>query len=518
MKVIQHPTWSDISAMITPHDIKEMKEHGLDLSDYNEVYALAHKIYYYVGYKLMPLGEPWTDNQIATYNNWLIDGRPKDAAHREEIAKQRAAAVAEASTRVRKDITQLNGTEIKTLKAAFKGLMAGDPKTADEYDPDKLCYFSLAAKHWYPIPTYCQHHIFGFLPWHRWQMIDFENALRSVKGCEDVTLPYWNIETGEFPAIFSEEPFNGYTFPIDVYPDFVDRGKDAVGRKGTKTQRNASFENKTLVNNAIDDSRTAITFADYNGLSGYNKYKTGHQLMRAHDLGHVGSGPTMANQDIAAFDPIFWFFHCNWDRLWWEWQVSRKATTLEGFKKTLSSDYDHRWLTDPQMSISDPFGKTNADSIDATQLGISYTKPEKEVVPMEADALPLAIGPSWRAPNHGQSLKSTFTIDKANLDRVSLRVKGVNRIKVPGSFYVVLYLGGEEVGRDAFFQATFSGNCENCVAQARIEFDFVFDRKHLSDKAGNPKEIEVKVISALNGEEIPFDSIGDPTINIRMLH
>ncbi len=514
--IIQSPTWQDIFDMITDHDVEQMKYQGLDLRSYNQVSALGHKIYYYLGYKLMPLGAPWSDDRIATFNNWLINGVPRDADHQAQIAAERLATLAESGKRIRKDINHLNDSEKQKLKDAFQGLMDRDPNTESEYDPNALCYFSVAGKHWYPVPTFCQHHIYGFLPWHRWQMLDFENALRSVQGCEDVTLPYWDIETGEFPQLFREAPFKEYTFPIDVYPYFYNP-PIGIGRKGTTTQRNASFQGSAMVNKCIANARTAPKFSEYNGITDY-KYNSTQHLIRAHDFGHNGSGKTMANQDIAAFDPMFWFFHCDWDRLWWEWQVSRNATDLESFKKTLEDGDNQRWLVDPEMSISDPFGKTNSDSIDLNKLGIAYASPKSAPPEIEKSALPLAMGPSWRDRNDGHSASAAFSIEKQNLNRVSLRVKGVNRIKIPGSFWVVLYLGDEEVGRDAFFQSTFSGNCENCVAQARVDFDFIFDRSLLTDADGNPKEIKVEVINIVTDQVMPFDAIGKPTINIRMLH
>ena len=548
--VIANPTWDDISKMISDFDVSEMKKQGLDLRSYDQVSKLAHKIYYYLAYKIMPLGGPWTDDQISTYNNWLINGMPKDAAHQEEIAAGRIAAVASTGNRVRKDINDLTKDEQDKLIKAFKGLMSRDPKTPDEYDENKLCYFSLAAKHWFPVPTYCQHHIFSFVSWHRWQMLDFENALRSVEGCEDVTLPYWNIETGEFPELVSQPPFNEYTFPINVYPDFYDHSKVKVGEAGTTTQRYSSFAHikdatpeqiecyRSLIKVWIKHALDAPTFAEFNGLTSYefnarqedkihNDYKsktsldTKGALMKAHDLGHAWTGLTMGNQDIAAFDPIFWFFHCNWDRVWWDWQVRNKATDLEGFESTIDGSIDdHRWLTDPEMSISDPFGQTNSDSIDSTSLGVTYAPPASATADLAAQALvlPKAIAPSWRDKNEGQRATSSFTLSKNNLDRVSLRVKGINRLNIFGSFWVILYLGGEEVGRDGFFQSTFSGDCENCVAQSRVDFDFVFDRSELSDENGNPKEVKVTVVNAITNEVMPFDQIGDPTINIRMLH
>lgn len=511
---IANPTWDDISKLITDHDVTQMKAQGLDLRDYAQVSKLAHKIYYYLGYKLMPLGAPWSDDQIATYNNWLIAGMPKDAAHRAQLAASRRAAIAAAGTRVRKDINALSDEETKQLKAAFEWLLSRDPQTPEAYDPETRCYFSLAGKHWYPAPTFCQHHIYGYLPWHRWQLLDFENALRAAPGCADVTIPYWDIEDGQFPALFDEAPFRDYTFPIGIYPESYSPPVD-TGKKGTTTQRYAALRGSDTINRCISNARTAPKFDEYNGITGY-QYNTTQHIMRAHDLGHNGSGRTMANQDIAAFDPMFWFFHANWDRLWWEWQSSRNATNLTGFQQVLASDDDQRWLTDPQMAISDPFGRHNADAIDLTALGISYgpTAAAQRPAPINA---PAAMGPAWN-DGRGNTNKNVFTLSAKNLALVSLRVKGINRIKIPGSFWVVLSVGGVEIGRDAFFQSTFSGACENCVAQSRVDFDFVFDRSHLQAADGTPRKVQVDVINAITDQVLQFDEIGDPTINMRLLH
>lgn len=42
---------------------------------------------------------------------------------------------------------------------------------------------------------------------------------------------------------------------------------------------------------------------------------------------------------------MFWFYHCNIDRLWLQWQQNVHARTLAGFKSTI--DGDTSWLTDP---------------------------------------------------------------------------------------------------------------------------------------------------------------------------
>ena len=57
----------------------------------------------------------------------------------------------------------------------------------------------------------------------------------------------------------------------------------------------------------------------------------------------------MADQNVASYDPVFWFYHANIDRLWWRWQRKVRATTLTGFQSTI--DGDAGWLSDP---VADP--------------------------------------------------------------------------------------------------------------------------------------------------------------------
>jgi hypothetical protein len=43
----------------------------------------------------------------------------------------------------------------------------------------------------------------------------FEDALRSVPGCESVTLPYWDVTTS-IPPLLYEEPFASYALQAPI--------------------------------------------------------------------------------------------------------------------------------------------------------------------------------------------------------------------------------------------------------------------------------------------------------------
>ena len=56
----------------------------------------------------------------------------------------------------------------------------------------KNSFWKIAAYHGEPDNNYCHHETVLFPTWHRAYLLRLENALRSIEGCEDVTMPFWN--------------------------------------------------------------------------------------------------------------------------------------------------------------------------------------------------------------------------------------------------------------------------------------------------------------------------------------
>jgi tyrosinase len=88
---------------------------------------------------------------------------------------------------------------------AFAGIQA-NPPTKNPDSPDTNSFFDIAGYHGEPFRGedavtakdsnywggYCNHGNVLFPTWHRAYLYRLEEALRSVKGCEDVALPYWD--------------------------------------------------------------------------------------------------------------------------------------------------------------------------------------------------------------------------------------------------------------------------------------------------------------------------------------
>ena len=55
-------------------DIDTMKRYGLDLSSYDDVRAKAAEIYVALKDQSMPCDEPWTEEHLALFKQWMEEG------------------------------------------------------------------------------------------------------------------------------------------------------------------------------------------------------------------------------------------------------------------------------------------------------------------------------------------------------------------------------------------------------------------------------------------------------------
>ncbi|MER9228943.1 tyrosinase family protein [Mesorhizobium sp. M0664] len=479
--LVEHPTWfRDIRSYFTTVDVDHMAKKGIDLGTYNGVVANAVSIYSQTEAGTMPPGETgkWSKNRVQTFLNWITDNYPLGTPSQQTMASKSALA-AVAADRLRKEVSALSADELGKLKQAFTELMKREPS-------DPQSYFAIAGLHWFPAidqnPLFhCLHHENRFLAWHRYHLRTLEDALRSVPGCGDVTLAYWDVTTKP-PAFLYEEPFAKYALQAKIghnYDPLTTSRYDAdeivvnMGLYGVPAQIALSLRQSTWETFNFD-------------------------LWQAHDNGHVACGTTMENQDISSFDPIFWFYHCNLDRLWLEWQKSVSATTLAGFKSTCLQPTT--WLDNPVLGALPPFQGHAADAV--TMMDIDYEPPPQEVATM---AFENAAGNIAAA--------KAFTIDSAS--PLSIRVKDINRAGVPGTFVVHLLADGKEVARQAFFQPTDPGMCANCSEQAKVSVDFRVESAKILDRR---LSIEIHVPGQRDvGTQFPLSKVGQPTINVRHL-
>ncbi len=474
-EIIPNPTYMEhIRHFFEEVDMEHMIRLGIDLSTHPSLMARSTDVFFQTRppNAFMP-PEPnrkWSVERSTTFQNWIANGHPFG----KPIPQQPQPGNV---SRIRKDARDLSAAEIDKLSTAFQGLM-------DRAPDDPNSYFVIAGIHWFPRPTFCKHHEDRYNPWHRLYINRFEDALRTVPGCADVTMPYWDI-TAAPPDFLFQPPFASYTLPEEIHPDYP---------AGYTTKR---FTAQEIAQNVMDFDIPAVidlamvqpTWTEFTSF-----------IESAHDSGHPACGETLATPNAASFDPLFWFFHSNWERLWWQWQQIMQATTLWTFRNTITGST--AFLDTPPFNELKPFPQTADKTIDLSKMDIGYASPP--------------ITPIVNPPFAG-SLAANRRMRASGSPRVSVRLKGVDRLAIPGTFVAVLKADGQPIARRAFFQSTEPLACENCRNHALVNLDFLVESEKI---AGSALTFDIELLDREDprkGQRMPLYACGNPTVNIRML-
>jgi tyrosinase len=507
-QIAQAPTWhGEVKNYFTAFDIAQMRSiRGFDLSSYSFVVSHAPDIYQRVslppdaqGRMPMDPGTPWSKEMISSFLAWMVAGYPEGEPPHQNKAFLKMSA-APVTGRVRKSLTSLTTEELEKLKTAFIGIM-------NLGTDDLNGYFQNAAIHGLPL-AFCQHHDPGFQPWHRVQMWAFENCLRSIEGCEEVTLPYWDFNE-LLPDWMYAAPFGSYTLPIDI--GTASGSTNPNYKAGYQTNR---YDAQTILNNFNADvmkyyanAQTEVWWDNFNGLLDGTPSL---DFISGHDSGHDATGDTMSKQNVSAFDPIFWFYHCNLDRMWWIWQANNDAQTVDGFMKTIKNKSSSSYLVFTNAAL----GKTNpwAQTLKRDDLTAEFTIDLATNFDVSYESMTLDL-PQAQANKHlFLGMARTFTADD---QEVNVRVTDLDRTKIPGTFKVYLLKDEEVLDKSIFFQPDEVEKCSNCMKIPTVHFDF---RLPLAAVTGGLLSIRVEPNSKeMYGATVPLKVLGNPTIAVSLL-
>ncbi|KAF2400676.1 Di-copper centre-containing protein [Trichodelitschia bisporula] len=205
-----------------------------------------------------------------------------------------------------------------------------------------------------------------FLPWHRYMLWEYENALVNECGYNGAQ-PYWDWsrDTPEFGGDFATSPIfdpvtgfggngAGGTVPI------TDLQAALFGPPVGNCINDGPFASRTLWlgpsytfnqtarcmkrniqgafgNTAQSWSANVVpclqkqTYAEFAAAVDTDTGATGN-FLGIHGGGHYGTGGEMLNLWSSINDPIFYLHHANLDRIWWSWQLlgSGRLTEIGG--------------------------------------------------------------------------------------------------------------------------------------------------------------------------------------------
>ncbi|RPB20141.1 Di-copper centre-containing protein [Terfezia boudieri ATCC MYA-4762] len=521
-------------------------------------------------------------------------------------------------------------TELDTLIRAFWGIQCLPPDNENSF-------FRIAGYHGEPFQGkgvkdgkwwggYCNHGNVLFPTWHRAYLLRLEDALRSIPGCQNVTLPFWDecinlttevsilpgppipkpvVPTPYIPRILTiprvllkgeniEIPNPLYSYKLQKALDYQIEGANQryskpvdyetvryplsglVGNPEDKKNtdiHNSNYEvasdRTTILNQNVrawlegtveitddgnPDTRVADTtsvysrflnclkapnytvFSNTNSQSAWNKQPSilmAMSLESPHNAIHLavggfyqagvynadpilGANGDMGANEMAGFDPIFYFHHCFIDYVFWQWQ-KRHGLTEKG---SLQIDYDigtgddkgagtkvvpgdagyplgddepegtKLTMDTPLYPYKTPQGAyyTSHDVTNIANLGYWYGIGSLDV--------PLERKPEIRPwiPLIGES----GAVDRSIA--LKMLVTGINRADYPGSFVIrtfsMLPSGKEvEVGREPILSRWHVGNCANCRDKLEVESVVAIDHAMLGhlEKGIQDREIEFRV-------------------------
>jgi hypothetical protein len=494
--IIDNPTYlEDVRHFFVEEDLVHMSLRGHDLSTYQGLKNDANSVLQLTAPPdaTMPppeTGRAWSAERNQSFLNWIINGFAIGTPTLQQPQYGPAP-------RVRKDVRDLSTDEIAALARAFRDLMGRHPD-------EETSYFYLAGIHGLPDVAYCKHHQDLYNPWHRVYLRKFEDALRTVQGCADMTLPYWDV-TSAPPDFLFEPPFDSYDVHIDIGSPDLFPGHPTTRRDAASIQTRMTVFG---VPDAISQALKQPIWHEFNNVGNPGS------IVAAHDSGHIAIGGTMPKQEIAAFDPLFWFFHANWDRLWWEWQQIMQATTSWTLRSTVVSPTETgaalgaavRFLKSGFNAL-EPWSEKSESTISLPAMNTAYAQPHAAVERLGADQ---SIRPGFG--NFSANRRMRVQADPL----VSVRLKGLNRLVIPGSFEAILKADGQPIARRGFFQATDPNRCENCRELGVINLDFLVDAAAIT---GRDLTVDLEVVDTPEGmsPRFPLAAAGNPTLNVRML-
>lgn len=454
---------------------------------------------------------------------------------------------------------------------------------------------------------YCNHGNVLFPTWHRAYLVKLEESLQSIKGCEDVTLPFWDETNAETLAngvpwaltnptfTFSngetiDNPLKSFVLPVALTDNAIDPGtynysKPAgyetvrypySGLVGTPEDAAATkihnekfpysvgtaYLNDNIINwltesqkpNTTTHAERGYVLAQYKNCLNAPNYTVFSNTTSAgewnshldpgvdpivplespHNSIHLavggfdapgyraskvpGANGDMGENNTAGLDPIFFFHHCNVDRMFWLWQKKHQRTDsldlIEEYPGTNSSDggtqpsvgqapNSYLTLDSPLYPFkrSDKAGDyyTSNDCVNIHDMGYDYGKGSLDELakPLLKAAAPVKSG--------GQLIK----------------ISKLNRAARKGSFIIAAY--GNVTDKDGNttqellgFEAVLSRwsvmKCANCLTHLETKAFIKIPNKHplnLLSKSEAANAITISIIDRngpVEAAETPLQS------------
>lgn len=311
--------------------------------------------------------------------------------------------------RIRKNAAYLSEAERYTFIKAILGLKAKIANPTDPVSAQISVYDQFVGLHWAAVKSFAAintgttqryHTTPAFFSWHRELLWRFENELRTISGCADVTIPYLDYaDAALIQSYVMTDAFMGapgptagvasaatgffsatgpFTDPASytVYPsgwagfkvrsDLNDLASLDGGATTGPLRRSSYTPGSALTANYVTNRETLLTAADYTAFRAAINTIHGslHNIVNGGSTSPVAGFSNLGSLAGSPNDPLFWLVHSGVDRLWSMWQIDGHPTsytpsgTSEGGLNCALWPWDGGTLANPDTTGTTAFPAT----------------------------------------------------------------------------------------------------------------------------------------------------------------
>lgn len=216
-----------------------------------------------------------------------------------------------------------------------------------------------------------------------------------------------------------------------------------------------------------------------------------------------GSNGDMGENNTAAMDPIFFFHHCNVDRMFWLWQKENGHTDEFDIDAT---DRGANSSTSPGGQGPTPnFGENVKLTMDSPLLPFMLNEETDQRIYTSRDCINIEtqLGFTYSAGSVPEEPTPLQESEGMEMSTKKLAVTGINRGQIAGSFVISAFATVNEkkvyLGHESVLSRWNVSDCANC--QAHLELRAHFDLGSLTAEEVQNAEYSIKIQH--RGKELP---------------
>ncbi|KAJ3244774.1 hypothetical protein HDU78_010461 [Chytriomyces hyalinus] len=378
---------------------------------------------------------------------------------------------------------------------------------------------------------YCPHGSTEFPYWHRAYMALFEDSLKKsavkiaagfnnanfTRCAATMRLPYYdwasweNSDKGRLNSIFTRSTFSILTasgtfetvanpLSTSTVPMNVRSFLPSTFRNSVPLPQYDMVQARAQVRSMLDSTLWS-DFSNHNN-EGSKRYDS---LEYIHDLIHVSIGGWMSNVGVAAFDPVFFFHHCNIDRLLALWSHIN-ANNPYGFPSTTTANK----LMAPFRALPNNDGSAwTATQMRNTSAAFGYTYPELVSNPSASSlkttlvrmySITRPVARRAAEPFAGRSVFAHFNVLKNSLG---------------GSFLIRFYVNGQYAAAGCVFAMSGMEMADYTISGSAVLTDAMLEAGGgLIKSPGSWKKAVTVKIFDMEGREVPASRV--PSLKIKL--